>query len=185
MKGLLLSMLMLLCWMGTAQAQLSDFMVLKKRNGKTIKTFFQGSPILFTTTNGGSHQGVIDKINNDSLFVSEYVVVQMPTRLGVYVLDTAARYRYKFHYNEIRSIHHEKKGFNFARSGISLMGGSVLLLLGNGVSYLVSGRGMRPAILAGIAGLGIVGYFITRLQTSNFVLGNKYHLRYMSVQPTR
>lgn len=185
MKGLPLLILMVLLLLGTAQAQPSDFMVLKKRNHKTVKTFFQGSRIQFVTTRGGRHDAVIDLIRNDSLSVSEYVVVQMPTRLGVYVLDTMARYRYKFHYNEVRSIHYDKRGFNFAQSGYSLMGGSVLLLLGNGVSYLVSGRVMRPGILAGIAGLGVVGYFITRLQTSNFVLGKKYHLRYMSVRPAQ
>jgi hypothetical protein len=168
-----------------AMGQPSDFMVLKKRNNKTVKTYFQGSPIQFVTTSGGSYNAVIDNINNDSLFVSEYIIVQMPTRLGVYVLDTAARYRYRFHYNEIRSIQYEKKGFNYRNSGASLMGGSILLLLGSGVAYVMDKDNFSPELLGAAVGLGIVGYFLTRLQTNNFAIGKKYKLLYMSVQPTK
>jgi hypothetical protein len=182
MKGLPLSILMVLLLVGTAMAQPSDFITLQKR-GKTIKTFFKGSKINFAATNGSSYQAVIDDIRRDSLWLSEYIIVQMPTRLGVYVLDTAARYRYQFHYKDIQSVFYEKKGFNYRNSGYSLMGGSALLLLGSGVSYLADRDKFSPALLGAAAGLGLVGYLLTRLQTTNFVIGKKYSLHYIAVKP--
>lgn len=182
MKGLPLSILLVLCFMGTTMAQPSDFITLKKR-GKTIKTFFKGSTVEFSAINGSSYRVVIDDIRHDSLFVTEYIIVQMPTRLGVYVLDTATRYHYQFHYKDIRAIHYEKKGFNFRNSGYSLMGGSALLLVGSGVSYLADRDKFSPALLGAAAGLGLVGYLLTRLQITNFVIGKKYSLQYIAVQP--
>jgi hypothetical protein len=182
MKGLSLSILIVLLLVGTTRAQPSDFITLKKR-GKTIKTYFKGSTVQFSATNGSSYNVVIDDIRHDTLFATEYIIVQMPTRLGVYVLDTATRYHYQFHYSEIRSIHQEKKGFNFANSGYSLMGGSVLLMLGSGVAYLADRDKFSPALLGAAAGLGVVGYLLTRLQITNFKIGKKYRLHYIAVKP--
>jgi hypothetical protein len=183
MKGLPLSILMVLLLVGTTWGQPSDFITLKKR-GKTIKTYFKGRPVQFSATNGSSYNVVIDDIRHDSLFVTEYIIVQMPTRLGVYVLDTAARYHYQFHYKDIRVVFYDKKGFNYRNSGYSLMGGSALLLLGSGVSYLADRDKFSPALLGAAAGLGLVGYLLTRLQTTNFVIGKKYSLHYIAVKPT-
>lgn len=167
----------------SALGQSADFITLKKRS-KTIKTFFKGSPVNFVGTNGQQYQAVIDDIRNDSLFVSEYIIVQMPTRLGVYVLDTAARYRYKFHYNEVRSVFYEKKGFNYANSGYSLMGGSALLLVGSGIAYLADRSKFSLPLMGAAAGLGVVGYLLTRVQNTNFVIGKKYSLHYIAVKPS-
>jgi hypothetical protein len=164
-----------------AFAQPSDFITLKKRS-KTIKTFFAGSNMSFITTSGGNFNVQIDHIRNDTLFVTEYIIVPVPTRLGVYVLDTAARYRYNFHYNEIRSVYYEKKGFNFSRSGGNLMGGGALLLVASGVSYLADRSNFSLPLMGVAAGLGLTGYLLTRMQNNNYKIGKKYRLNYISVK---
>jgi hypothetical protein len=163
-------------------AQPSDFILLKKK-GKTIKTFFSGSHISFITTTGASFAVQIDNIRNDSIFVTEFIIVQVPTRLGVYVLDTVARHKYSFNYRDIGTIYYDKKGFSFSGSGASLMGGGVLLLVASGVVYLADRSNFSLPLAGAALGLGLTGYLVTRLQTTNYKIGKKYQLSYMSVNP--
>jgi hypothetical protein len=179
MKYLFLPILLL--FVHAACAQSSDFLVLKK-NKKTIRSYFASSYIVFRTQNGGEFNVQIERISKDSLHVIEYLIVQVPTRLGVYVLDTAARYRYRFHVNEIKSIHLDKRGFNFARSGSTLMGGALLLTVATGISYIVDRKRANVNLMLAGLGLGVAGYFISRLQTTNYVIGRKYQLKYVSTQ---
>lgn len=171
--------LLLLC-AAEGYGQSADFISLKKRN-KTIKNYFSGSSISFITNSGGNFNVHIDQIRKDSLSVTEFIIGQVPTRLGVYVLDTLARYHYRFHHNEIRSVYYEKKGFSFSRSGASLMGGGLLLILGTGISYILRPGQTSLGLLGVGAGLGVIGYFLTRLQLTRYPIGKKYRLRYVAV----
>jgi hypothetical protein len=177
-----LSLLILLLITVNIFAQPSDFITLKKK-GKTIKTFFAGSNISFITTGGANFNVQINNIRNDSIFVTEFMIVQVPTRLGVYVLDTAARYKYSFNYREIATIYYDKKGFSFSGSGASLMGGGLLIMVVSGVIYLVDRSSFSLPLVGAAAGLGLTGYLLTRLQTTNYKIGKKYQLNYISVNP--
>jgi hypothetical protein len=159
--------------------QPNDFMLLKKR-GKTVRSYFPGSHVNFVTVNGGVFPVVIDSIRKDSLWVTEHIVAMLPTRLGVSILDTIARYRYRFHYSEIRTIYNDRRGFSFSGSGASLMGGGMLLLLGSGISYLSNPKGASLGLAAAAAGLGVLGYFLTKAQTRQYKIGKRYRLQYMS-----
>lgn len=178
-----LSLLILLFTGANIFAQPSDFITLKKK-GRTIKTYFAGNSISFITTSKATFFNVqINNIRNDSIFVTEFFITQVPTRLGVYVLDTVARYKYKFHYNEVGTIYYGKKGFNFSGSGASLMGGGLLLLVASGVIYLADRSKFSLPLMGAAAGLGLAGYLLTRLQTTNYKIGKKYRLNYISVNP--
>jgi hypothetical protein len=177
-----LSLFILLFITANIFAQPSDFITLKKK-GRTIKTFFAGSNISFITTGGANFNVQINNIRNDSIFVTEFIIVQVPTRLGVYVLDTLARYKYSFNYREIGTIYNEKKGFSFSGSGASLMGGGLLLVVLSGVNYLVNRSNFSLPLMGAAAGLGLTGYLLTRLQTTNYKIGKKYQLNYISVTP--
>jgi hypothetical protein len=85
-------------------SQASDFISVKKRNNRTIKTFFPGVPILFVTTYKRPVNGLITDIRHDSVFVKEWDVRTVPTIFGVTVLDTAGFYITGFHYKEIATI---------------------------------------------------------------------------------
>lgn len=70
------------------QAQVSDFIVLKSKKNRTLKTYFPGTFISATTYDGFTLNGIIKKIVNDSLFVEQQNIYQVPTQFGVPRLDT-------------------------------------------------------------------------------------------------
>src|SRR4051812_40248293 len=94
-----------------ALCQSSDVILLKKKD-KTIRRYFAGTEIELTTNTGAYINGTITQIKNDSLFIKVFVVRQTPTQLGVYVLDTLTTYYYTYHYNQIKAIGKQVKGFD-------------------------------------------------------------------------
>jgi hypothetical protein len=160
-------------------AQGGDFIFLKKK-GKTIASFHAGNNINITTTKGNYIEAVIDRIYNDTLFLKEYMIRQIPTTLGVFVLDTVTSYPYKYHYNEILAIGKTGRRFNWSASASSLLSGGVLLTLGSGIVYLIDKDRFSPQLLIAGVALGITGYIIGKKSNNgNMVIGKKYHLVYV------
>ncbi|RYY48802.1 MAG: hypothetical protein EOO06_09095 [Chitinophagaceae bacterium] len=163
-------------------AQSSDFIILKKKD-KTIRNIFAGSNIAFVTTNGVYRDAYINAINNDSIYLQEFVVNRAMTTFGTYILDTAGSFRYVYHYNQIGSFGPPKqKGFNMSGSGAALMGGGTLLTLASGVSYLADKEKFSPGLLAAAVGLGGLGYLMNKSASKGMVIGNKYRLQYMKMK---
>ncbi|CAN5824450.1 hypothetical protein BH11BAC3_BH11BAC3_04080 [soil metagenome] len=161
-------------------AQHADFIMLKKHN-KTIKRYYAGTEIEFTTTTGAYINAQIEGIKNDTLFLKQYVVKTFPTQLGVYVLDTVTTYYYKYHYNQIQSIGKSHSGFNLSASAASLMGGGVLLTLASGIVYLADREKFSPGLLIASASLATVGYIMAKTGGKGMVIGKKYQLVYLGV----
>ena len=174
----LLFLFIILFVQGRIIAQPSDFILLKKKN-KTITNYYSGNTIAFTTTTGAYINATISKIKNDTIFLQEFIVRQIPTRLGVYVLDTVGMYRYQFHYNQLKSITPPGRHFNFYASGASLLGGGILITLGSGIVYLADRKKFSPELLIAGAALGIAGYFMTKNSGKGMVIGKKYKLVYV------
>lgn len=95
-----------LLWLASNQlsAQQSDFIVLKKRNNRTVKTYIPGSFLSARTYTGFFINGRINKIFNDSIFIEQIEFHQVPTHLGVPRIDTV-RYPIVMHYTEIRNFY--------------------------------------------------------------------------------
>ncbi len=98
MKPVIIFTIITLCSICCA-AQPSDLLILKKNN-RTLQTFFPGNEIAFKTS-ARYFSGVIRSINRDSLFLLQYDIRQVPTNLGVYILDTVATYPFAVNYKEI------------------------------------------------------------------------------------
>lgn len=167
-----------------ASAQQSDFLVLKKGD-RTERSYFEGTAIAFSTAYG-SYGGNIEKINKDSIFLIQYDIRRVPTRLGVYVLDTFATYHLVFHYQDILAMDKKRYGFNWNSAGGTLLGtGSLLTVLGAG-SWLVTKKDSRsyarPEFVAACAGLAGLGYLLLKTNTNNYKLGKKYSLEYIRVK---
>jgi hypothetical protein len=164
-------------------AQQADFLAVKK-NGQTIKSFFTGSQVNFLTASGG-YTGQINAIKKDSVFMTEFDIRQVPTNLGVYVLDTVARYHVAFPYTDVTGIGGEQKGFNWSGSGASLLGGGILLTTIGAGTWLFTKPGTTyhasPQLVAGSAILGGIGYLILKSHINNYRFGKKYLLQYISV----
>lgn len=165
----------------TAYSQSADFISLKK-HGKTIKTFFAGSNIDFTTTSGAYISALVTGIKNDSVYLQEFIIQYIPSTIGTYILDTLGSYHYKFHYNQIKAIGQWKKaGFDKTGSGASLFGGGVLLTLASGVVYLVDRDKFSAPLLIAAASLGTIGYFLAKSGGKGILIGKKYQLVYMNM----
>lgn len=164
-------------------SQSADFIVLKKHQ-KTIASFYSGANISMTSESGSYINARINSIQNDTLYLQEFIIRYQPTTIGTYIIDTVGSYRYKFHYKQISAIgRKEKKNFNWRGSGASLMGGGVLIVLGSGVVYVADREKFSAPLLLAGAGLGAVGYFIMKGKKNGgaMVIGKKYRLVYMDM----
>ena len=164
-----------------AFSQSADFIILKKR-GKTIETFYAGTHITFTSTTGAYRDALINRIQNDSIYLQEFITQYQPTTFGTYIIDTLGSYRYQYHYNQIAVIgRKEKRGFNTKGSGAALLGGGVVLTLASGVVYLVDRQKFSAPLLIASVALGTIGYFLAKGGKSGMIIGKKYKLVYMSM----
>ena len=162
-------------------AQPSDFIILKKKN-KTIHSYYAGAQIEFVTTNGVYKDAVITKIANDTVYLQEFLVRQVPTTLGFYITDTAGSFRYACDYREIGSIGKKQKGFNVSGSGAALFGGGIVLTLGSGIVYLADRKKFSPGLMIASAALAGIGYVMMKSGSKGIVIGKKnYRLEYISV----
>lgn len=182
MKRILLILLLLTGYQTFAQ---SSDVILLKRNSKTIRRFFAGTDIDLTTTTGAYISGHITKIKNDSLFLKQFVIRQMPTQLGVYVLDTITTYYYKYHYNQIKAIGKTGRRFNLSASAASLLGGGALLTVASGVVFLVNREKFSPALLITSATLAAIGYVMAKTGGKGMVIGKKYSLVYLGISDNK
>lgn len=166
-------------------AQPSDLLILKKNN-RTLQTFFPGNEITFKTSSG-YYGGTIKSINRDSLFLIQYDVRQIPTNLGVYVLDTVATYPFAVNYKQIIGFGKMKNNkFNWSGSGGALLGGGLLLTTVGLGTWLFTKPNSRyyasPYLVGGAAFLGGIGYLLIKSGNKGMMLGKKYSLEYITVK---
>ncbi len=167
----------------TALAQPSDYIAVKK-NGKTIRSYYAGVQIEMVTKTGAYRNALITKINNDSIYLREYLVRQVVTQFGFYVVDTAGSFSYIYHYKDIKSIGKKEKGFNVRGSGAALLGGGILLTVASGVVYLADREKFSPALMGASIGLAGIGYLMSKAGNKGIIIGkNKYQLDYIKLTP--
>ncbi len=173
----------LLCFTARCAAQ-SDLLILKKKN-RTEKTFFPGSEINFSTSTG-TYNAYITSIERDSVFLIQYDIRQVPTNLGVYVLDTVGRYRFGINYRDITGFGKTNNKFDWTASGGALFGGGVLLTtvgLGTWIFAKPNTRYYaRPFLVIGAAALAAVGYVMLKSHGKGKPIGKKYKLQYIKVK---
>jgi hypothetical protein len=167
-----------------AFSQTSDVLLLKKNN-KTIERYFAGTNIDLTTINGVYISATITKIKNDSLFLKQFVIRQIPTQLGVYVLDTVATYYYQYHYNQIKAIGKTGSRFNLSGSAASLIGGGALLTLAGGVVFLIDREKFSPGLMIASVSLAAIGYVMAKTGGRGMVIGKKYSFVYLGISDNK
>lgn len=168
---------------GICNAQSSDFLLLKKNN-KTIKSYYSGVNIELVTKSGVYKNGTINKIQNDSIFLQEFLINTQMTSMGFYVIDTLGSFHYSYHYKDILSIIKKSKAnFDWSASGATLLGGGILLTVASGIVYLADSDKFSPQLLVGGASLGVIGFFMSKIKPKNAVLGKRnYRLEYIKMQ---
>lgn len=177
-----------------AISQPSDFIVLKKRNNRTLKTYFPGTYISALTYTGFNLSGIIKQIKNDSVFIEQMEVRQMPTQFGVAALDTIV-HTIRLHYKEISKFFYTSakasSGSGMRRSfvggllpRIMSLGGTAFIVLEvvntayRGESF---NEGNKLTVLAIVAGVAATGFLWQHLQNRSTNPGTKYKVVYIDM----
>ena len=165
-------------------SQVSDFIKVKKRNNRTLKTFFPGSIISCQTVYGNYINGTITQVKNDSVFVREFSVQAVPNQWGVTSVDTLGSFVVGFHYKDIETVVFKShESFGFIKDGTLLMVGGI----GYATLNLVNGKYLKQpltdndnlktlGISLGVAG---IGYLLNRLHKVNNKNGRRYIVEYV------
>lgn len=181
MKILLLLLLVFISLNGFCQPKQSDDFILFKKHNTTINSFHIGDNIPFTNPGGFFIDAKITDIKHDSLFLRQFIVQQVFTTMGFYVLDTVGSYRYTYHYKDIKAIGRVGPKFDVSGGGATLLGGGLLLAVASGVVFLADQQKFSPGLLIGSLGLAGIGYIMTKVGGKGMVIGKKYKLVYVEV----
>lgn len=187
-------MLLFICLLlfgGTAFAQQADFIVLKKKNNRTLKTYYAGSFISAVTYGGFTINGWIKDIRNDSIIIRQEELRQFQQEFGL-VLDTLV-YTIVVDYREIKQWNYTKgytwggrKGFvQVAVPKILMIGGAgfmVLELVNTAYRKESLNEGNKLTSLAIAGGVALAGIGMEALQNRNKKAGKKYKVVYVKRQ---
>ena len=191
---LFLTTILLLIFLGSS-AQQSDFIVIKKRNNRTLKTYSTGSSIVALTHDNFNINGIISDIRNDSIFIQQQQTQLIATEFGSKV-DTLL-YSYGLPYFNIKSFYYNrafsptmrKKGFvQVAVPKIMMIGGVgfiVLELVNTIYRKEKLNSGNRLPVLGIAAGVALGGFLIEYLQRQAEKAGGKYKVVYVKSNSLR
>jgi hypothetical protein len=194
MRTCILSLLFLSISFESA-AQASDFIVLRKKNNRTLKTYGPGSFISARTYSDFQINGFIKDIRNDSIIIQQQETKLMSTEFGQKV-DTL-RYTYAIDYRQIKSFYFSKqydgimrrRGFTqVALPPILMIGGTgfILLEVVNSIyrkeSLSDRKKLLSMGIAAGVAGTGIL---LQTLQSRKDKVGVRYKVFYVKNAATK
>jgi len=170
----------------TVYSQSLDYISVRKKNGRVIKNFYAGSPIVLQLLDGSYLQGPIQAIRNDSLFVTLYDIRRFPTTFGSYITDTVSISLIGLHYNDIQRVQLVKKQSFAERSlGPLLMlggGGYMALNLLNGAVFDLSITDKRNLRTLGISGGAFgLGFLFTKLFASDGFSKKRHRIQYIDL----
>ena len=169
-------------------SQSSDFIVIKKHNNRTLKTYYPGAFISAVTHNGFSINGFIKDIRHDSIIILQQQRQLKATDFGT-TLDTMS-YTLGIDYREIKKFQFTSQYTWGRKRGFTSVTIPALMKLG-GVGFLVLelvNTGYRKESITannkilplGIAaGVAAAGFAITYFQNRSDKAGGKYKVVYV------
>lgn len=172
-----------------AYAQQSDFIVLKKKNNRTIKTFYPGAFIAGQTYNGFRISGFVTDIRHDSIFIRQEETRMVGTAFG-YTLDTI-RFTIAVDFRDIATFDHAGKyRWGGRKKGFAVLAVPKILMIA-GVGYIVletvnslyrkesfseSGKLTTLGIAAGVV---VAAFLFDHFHSRNDRAGAKYKVVYV------
>ena len=171
-----------------ASAQQSDYIILKKRNNRILKTYFEGTYLSAETYEGFQLNGIIRAIRNDSLILQQHETKLIPSEFG-YKIDTV-RYALAINYRQIKKFNFikydaagRKKGFSqvtipklLVVGGIGFLGLELINTIYRKESITQDNKRTSLSIAAGVAASGFVWNYISKNRNK---VGGKYRLVYI------
>jgi hypothetical protein len=164
-----------------ARAQGSDIILVKKGNHKTVARLVPGKPVSLADRTGRTLEGMVDKVDRDTLYVRQYDIRRRATQWGTSVADTVASWTVSCHYRDIVSLEKTSESFRLIRNGmIPLVAGTgyaMLHLVNAGLQKEpVDGRTMAIAGAAALTGL-----VLNKTHRNHIRLDGKYRLEYIDL----
>jgi hypothetical protein len=157
-----------------------DMVVLRDRNDRTVKSYFQGISIVFGTKSGKYVEGNIRKVERDSIFLQKYDVRRAMTMWGTQVQDTIGVFWFAYHTNEIAWIRKPKASFEFVRDGtIFMIGGAGYAAL-HLINAAYLGEPVDWTTIGISAGVAAAGFIMHKLRKRKYVIGEGYTLKYIN-----
>jgi|688.fasta_scaffold239822_3 hypothetical protein len=164
-----------------AYAQGSDLLILKKKNGRTLQTFLNGSYFHFIDISGHENAGIIRKIDKDSVFVQFHDIRMRYTMWGTSVSDTVSSFLNAYHYRQIAAVMKPPRGFGFIRNG------SLFIIGGTGYAALhlanaaINKEPVDPVVLAVAGAVTAGGLLLKKIRKESYLLGKKFYFNYIDM----
>ena len=165
-----------------SHAQGSDFITLKKRNNRTIKTYFSGIHIDFISIAGNEVHGMIKKVEKDSLFINIYDERSNYTIWGSSFWDTIAVSVVKYHYKEIREIMKPPQHFGFIRNGFIFKAGGIGYASLHTINALYLKEKIDPHTILMSGAAILTGIILKKIHHNTIRLGKLYYLQYIPIK---
>jgi hypothetical protein len=172
----------------TVFGQQSDFIVIKKHNNRTLKTYYPGSFMTAETYSGFRVNGFITAIRNDSIVLRQHETKLISTDFGQ-KLDTVV-YVIKFHYQDLKRFEMHARDIAGRKKGFLTVTGPKLLMIG-GVGFIALelintayrgeklGDGKKLTSIAIAAGVAVTGYVWNQIANSRDKVGGRYKVVYI------
>lgn len=180
---------LLLIFLGLeASSQTTDFIVIRKKNNRTLKTYYPGTFINAETYDGHLINGVIRAIRNDSIIFQQQETRMTPTEFGMkidtvsYSMSVDYHFIKKFNFNSYDPAA-RKKGFSQVTlprlmiiGGLGFMGLELVNTAYRKESINSNNKLASLSIAAGVAATGFAWNYISKHRNR---VGGKYKVVYM------
>lgn len=172
-------------------SQQSDYIIIKKKNNRTLRTYYPGAFISAVTVSDFPINGYITAIRNDSLIIRQEERRLMQRDFGM-ELDTFV-YTISVDYRQIKQWNYTRaytwggrRGFiQVALPKIMLLGGAGFVVL-ESVNTIYRGESFnddKKLVALGVAaGIAATGWLIERTKARNKKVGKKYKAVYVKAK---
>jgi len=166
-----------------------DFILLRKNN-VVIQSYFKGSYFTGQLNNGQWVEGRIMKIKDDSLFMEQMEVRQVPSIFGTPMLDTVKYGLLKLSLKDIHALPKKEHGIGIVNNGSLFMvgaGGYAALNIINGLTQsnepITSHQNIINLSIA--AGVFLFGEILHWTHHKYIILGKNYELYSTATVPAK
>jgi len=178
-------LILLICISKISNAQ--DIIVLKDRK-KVIETWFAGQHIQLQLQNKQWVSALINKIQNDSLYLRPFVTQVLVNRWGMPYEDTTFYGFMNIGVNDIYAFPKKDESFPYIKNGFIFQVGAAGYLVLNLINTLRDnepffGEDNLPKVIIA-TGVFAAGTLLQVLHKSTLVIGKKYRVEYISSKPS-
>jgi hypothetical protein len=178
---------------GIVYSQQSDFIILKKKNNRTLRTYYPGAFISALTYSDFEINGFITAIRNDSIIVRQEELRLMAAKEGMGTEVDTLIYTIGIPYDHIKQFNYQKNYSWGGRRGFVQVYVPKLMILGGLGFVVVEGvntlyrkesfkDGNKFAALGIAAGVAAAGWLIETSKERNKKVGKKYKVVYIKAK---